>query len=193
MKMGIACSIFRKEIELLIAQKQIEIPFTYLSSMLHLYPDVLDRSLQQAVERARQNGEDVLLVYGDCCPHMHDCQIDDRIERVRGINCFEILLGRDQYRRLCSERAFFLMPDWAYRWREVFQYQLGLEGDNARSFMAEFHTRLVYLDTGLTPVPEELLDEISEYCGLPVEILPVSLDHLHTSILEIEKGTKPDG
>ncbi len=191
-KIGIACSIFREEIELLLEQKQIEIPFEYQGSMLHMYPDVLDRSLKKVMERARQNGEQILLVYGDCCPHMYDYQNHDGVERVRGRNCMEIILGRDQYRQLRSEGTFFLMPEWTHRWREVFQGQMGLEGDNARSFMTEFHTKLVYLDTGLSPIPEELLNEISEFCGLPVEIMPVSLNQLLASILEVEKRAQTD-
>ena len=187
-RIGVACSIFRKEIESLLEQKQINIPFKYPGSMLHMYPDVLDRSLQKVVDEERQKGNDILLVYGDCCPHMHDLESDDHVERVCGLNCCEILLGRDLYRKLRSEGAFFLMPEWAHRWREVFQRQLGLQGDNARSFMTEFHTRLVYLNTGLTPIPDSLLGEISEYTGLPVEIMPVSLDQLLAAIQDAAKG-----
>ena len=64
----------------------------------------------------------------------------------------------------------------------------GLEGDNARSFMADMHTRRVYLDTGLMPIPKGLLDEISEYTGLRAEIMPVSLDQLLASIQDAEKS-----
>jgi len=187
-KVGIACSIFRQEIEWLLEQKRIDIPFKYLGSMLHMYPGVLDRRLQKVVDEERKNGNNIVLVYGDCCPHMHDVESDDHVERVCGMNCCEILLGRDLYRQLCSEGVFFLMPEWAHRWREVFQHQLGLEGDNARSFMADMHTRLVYLDTGLMPIPKGLLDEISEYTGLRAEIMPVSLDQLLASIQDAEKS-----
>ena len=191
-KIGIACSIFRQEIERLQEEKQIDIPFEYLDSKLHVYPSVLDRRLQAVTSEARQNGNEIVLVYGDCCPHMHDVESDDHVVRVCGMNCCEILLGKDLYRQLLSEGAFFLLPEWAHRWWEVFQKQLGLRGDNARSFMTEIHTRLVYLDTGLTPILEGLLEEISEYCGLPVEIIPVSLEQLLASIQDAEGSRQPD-
>lgn len=186
-KIGIACSIFRKEIESLQKQKLINIPFKYIGSMLHMKPEVLDNRLKEATEKERQNRDAIVLVYGDCCPHMHELETDEHIVRVCGLNCYEILLGSDLYRRLRSEGAFFLMPEWTLRWREVFQHHLGLEGDNARSFMKEMHTKLIYLDTGLFPVPESHLDEISGYTGLPVEIMQVSLDQLMVAIKNVEK------
>ena len=61
---------------------------------------------------------------------------------------------------------------------------LGLRGGTAQDFMKEMHTRLVYLDTELVPVPEKELAEISEYCGLPVERMKVSLEPLLASLMK---------
>lgn len=186
-KIGIACSIFRKEIESLQKQKLINIPFRYIGSMLHMKPEVLDNRLKEATEKARQNRDDIVLVYGDCCPHMNELEADEHIVRVCGLNCCEILLGSDLYRHLRPEGAFFLMSEWTLRWREIFQHHLGLERENAQSFMKEIYTKLIYLDTGLLPVPESHLDEISGYFGLPVEIMQVSLDQLMVVIKNAEK------
>jgi hypothetical protein len=102
--------------------------------------------------------------------------------RTQGINCCEIILGSETYKRLRKEGAFFLMPEWALSWKRVFMDQLGLLGPCAKNFMQEMHTRMIYLDTGLIGVPHEVLAEASEFLGLPVEILPVSLDPLLASL-----------
>lgn len=179
---GIACSIFRMEIELLLAEKKIDIPFIYLDSMLHMIPSELNLRLQAAISDKSQKDKAIVLVYGDCSAHMIDFESDDYIARVCGINCCEIMLGKEHYRRLRSEGTFFLMPEWTIRWQEIFQHQLGLKGDTARSFMMEMHKKLIYIDTGITPVPESYLNDISEYSGLPWEIQSVSSDHLLASI-----------
>ena len=44
------------------------------------------------------------------------------------------------------------------------------------------HTRLVYPDTGVVPVPHGDLAEAAAYLGLPLEVLPVSLDPLLASL-----------
>ncbi|MCE1204794.1 MAG: DUF1638 domain-containing protein [Holophagaceae bacterium] len=176
----ISCSIFRKEIEALQASGQLDLPVEYLNSMLHMVPVKLEARLQEAIEAARRQDpdRDVVIAYGDCCGHMEDFEAEPGTSRTEGINCCEIILGRETYRKLRREGAFFLMPEWARSWRQVFVGQLGLLGPCAKTFMQELHTRLIYLDTGILPVPHEELAGASEFLGLPVEILPVSLDPL---------------
>ncbi|MBI4913032.1 MAG: DUF1638 domain-containing protein [Acidobacteria bacterium] len=178
----VACSIFRDEMERLQAQEQTDLPVRFLGSMLHMVPERLEQRLKAAVQEELAKGHDVLLAYGDCCPHMVDIEEGDGVGRTGGINCCEILLGREAYRRLRREGVFFLMPEWTLNWKAVFRDTLGLHDENARHFMRDMHTRLVYLDTGLIRVPEEELTEIAQFTGLPVERMQVSLDPLLASL-----------
>ena len=180
----ISCSIFKQEIEALRRSGQLDAPVAYLNSMLHMVPETLELRLQEALSTARGEDPDreVLLAFGDCCGHMEGMQSEPGTRRTEGINCCEIILGRETYTKLRREGAFFLMPEWALRWKQVFIGQLGLLGPCARTFMQEMHTRLVYLDTGILPVPEAELQEASEFLGLPVEVLPVSLAPLLASL-----------
>ncbi len=104
------------------------------------------------------------------------------VARTAGVNCCELLLGREIYTSLIREGVFFLLPEWTRRWKEVFTRDLGLSQKNARDFMQEMHRRFVYLDTGIVPIPREEICEISHYCGLPYELMPVSCDHLQAQI-----------
>ncbi len=174
----IACSIFRKEIERFLAQEELDIPVRFLGSMLHMEPEQLEAKLLAAVEEEWAKGNEVVLVYGDCCPGMTTLEAAAGVARTQGFNCPEIVLGRETYRRMRREGVFFLMPEWVGIWRRVFQGTLGLTGDTARDFMKDMHTRLVYLDTGLVPVPEKELEEIRDYTGLPLERMSVSLEPL---------------
>jgi hypothetical protein len=176
----ISCSIFRKEIEALQASGQLDLPVTFLNSMLHMVPAKLETRLGEVLEASRRKNpdRDMVIAYGDCCGHMETFEAEPGTARTEGINCCEIVLGRDTYRRLRQEGAFFLMPEWALSWRQVFVGQLGLLGPCAKSFMQEMHSRLIYLDTGLVPVPHAELAEASAFLGLPVEVLPVSLEPL---------------
>ena len=160
------------------------VPVKFLSSMLHMAPDILDRTLMEVVARETAQGHRVVLAFGDCCAHMEDFQDPQRIERTAGINCCEIVLGTEEYRRLRKEGAFFIMPEWALRWREVFHAGLGLSAPNAQELMKEMHTRMIYLDTGQLPIPQEQLAEMVEYTGLPLEIKSVSLAPLLANLQE---------
>ena len=57
-----------------------------------------------------------------------------------------------------------------------------LDQELARDFMQENQSKLIYLDTGIVPVPRETLDEISEYFSMPIEVITVTLDHLRQKV-----------
>jgi len=194
-KLCISCSIFRKEIEALQASGQLNLPVEFLNSMLHMVPARLEARLQEALgsARSRDPEPDVVLAYGDCCGHMDTFESAPGTGRTEGINCCEIILGSETYRKLRKEGAFFLMPEWALSWRQIFVGQLGLLGPCAKAFMQEMHSRMIYLDTGLVPVPHAALEEASEFLGLPVEILPVSLDPLLASLQQAARSAHHHG
>lgn len=173
-----ACSIFRAELEKLRRRGEIDFPIRYLTSMLHMQPDELRARLDARVADDHRNGTRALLMFGECHDHMDETEASPGACRVHGQNCMEILLGSERYRALRGEGAFFLLPEWAMRWREVFEDELGLTGQVRREFMQEMHRRLVYLDTGQIPVPVDCLREISEALGLPYEVIQVSEEHL---------------
>jgi hypothetical protein len=180
----IACSIFQEELRKLQASEPFPTPVKFLSSMLHLRPELLDRKLEEAVAREQALDHRVVLAFGDCCAHMMDFEDPQQVVRLAGINCCEIILGREDYRRLRQGGAFFVMPEWALRWREIFHETLGLSPALSQEFMREMHTRLIYLDTGQIPIPHDKLAEIVEYTGLPLEIKPVSLAPLLANLRE---------
>ncbi|MDP2875912.1 MAG: DUF1638 domain-containing protein, partial [Holophaga sp.] len=136
----------------------------------------------------QRQGHEVVLGFGDCCARMLEMQAEAGITRTQGINCCEILLGKDRYRALRKEGIFFFLPEWAHRWQEVFEKELGLNATNARDLMRDMHTRLIYLDTGLVPIPTHELQAASEYTGLPWETMAVNLEALRSNL---EKALSP--
>lgn len=179
----VACSVFRDELDAL-RSRWPELEIRYENSMLHMRPEKLERRLGEDVAAA-QGGRDprpVGLVFGDCCAGMVALGSRPGVARTEGINCPAILLGREEYQRLSHEGAFFLLAEWAERWREVFRDELGLEGATAVGLMRDMHRKLVYLDTGVIPVPAAALQACSEFTGLPWEALPVPLDRLAAAV-----------
>lgn len=173
----ISCSIFREKLEKLMAEGRISADVTYLPSMLHMYPEKLETELEKQFGNSKLHSKTVLL-YGDCCPHMLDFEKRPKTARTSGINCCEIILGSALYKKMRSEGKFFLIREWAVRWKEIFEIELGLKGENAVSFMKEMHTGLVYIDDGADAPPFGILEEISAYSGLAYEIVKISGDQL---------------
>jgi hypothetical protein len=177
----ICCSALKAETERLCTSHWPDHQRTYMTSTRHLHPERLAASLQSALEAEQKQGNRVVLIYGDCCAGMTAFEAMPGVVRTRGKNCCELLLGSEEYRRLSHDGAFFVIPKWARRWKRFFS-GLGLSRDNAASLMQELHRTLIYLDTGLTPVPKAALQECADYCGLPYEVRPVPLDLFRTAI-----------
>ncbi len=186
----IACSIFKRELQALQEKGQLSFPVRYLDSMLHMKPEQLRDQLTALVDEELQQGRRVILIYGDCQSHMIDLAEKPGVVRTEGINCVEIFLGSQRYRQLRAEGVFFLLPEWAMRWKEIFQNELGLNEDNAKDIMTGMHKKLIYLDTGVFPVPEDHLRALSQYCGLPWSILRTSHEYLLHSILQAAEKLK---
>lgn len=154
----------------------------FLDSMLHMHPTLLQETVEQTLT---QEILPTLIIYGDCGPTMHD--IDKRFvcARTSSLNCGDLLLGHARYQKLQSGLAFLFLPEWTERWREVFQIELGFSNPElARIFMHDTRKSLVYVDTGLIPVPRSTLREIEDYFAMPVEIQSATLGPLRAKIHE---------
>ncbi len=178
----ICCAVFESEIMALKQRHWPEMTIHFESSMLHMRPDKLASRLDMKLQPEFLEHHNVLLIYGDCCMEMADFTKRPGVVRVCGNNCCELLLGKKAYKQLSHEGAFFLFPEWARRWRHVFNVELGLNRANAASLMGEMHSKLVYLNTGVVPVSIADLKECAGYCGLPWEVMQVSIDPLFTAI-----------
>jgi hypothetical protein len=178
----IACSVLKEELEALRVQYWPGWKSRYISSLLHMKPDLLARQLKPLILEETGHGHPVVLVYGDCCKDMASFQLIPGVARTAGMNCCELILGKEVYRKYLAAGVFFLLPEWTTRWKEVFVHELGLNQENASDLMHEMQSKLMYLDTGIVPVPIEEILACAKYCDLPYEILPVSLDHLKHQI-----------
>jgi hypothetical protein len=158
--------------------------------MMHIYPEKLNEIVENYIADKEEN---VILVYGDCFPSACKLERENIITRTPGLNCCEIIMGRELYRKLRKEGAFFLMPEWAERWEEIFSKHLGLTSENAGYLMKEFHTKLIYLDTGIREIQFDKLEEMSKFVGLPYEVLKIPLSYLRDSILNCNGKAEENG
>ena len=185
---GLSCSIFRRELEALRERGSISFPIHYLNSMLHMRPNELHETLSGKIDYLAASNDAIILLYGECHNRMELHEGLANVFRLKGRNCIEIFLGKESYIELSKSRAFFFLPEWTHRWREIFQKELGLTEKIAPEFMKEMHSTLLYLDTGIIPVPKETLGEASRALGLPYDVLPISLEPLLENIRDTLKS-----
>jgi hypothetical protein len=185
----ISCSIFKNEIEHLKTEGKINVPVVYVNSMLHMVPKELQAVLDAKIEEFKSFN--IILAFGDCHARMIDYSNNKNIVRTPGINCCEIFLGSADYKRIRKEGAFILMPEWADRWKEVFMDYMGFKKPKElNEFMTDMHKKLVYVDTGFKKRNSQVLNELVEYTGLPLEIYQSSISNLEAVLVELIKNEK---
>lgn len=178
--LAVTCGIFQTEM-MQLAPRFPRMRFVFADSMLHMRPDLLQNRIDEML--ARHPSDKTLFIYGDCTPRIVELSRGPGFAKTKGINCCEILLGREEYRRLRKAGAFFFLPEWTLRWRDVFERELGFAGGRgAGEMLREVHNQFIYLDTGVMPVPVELLDEISRELEMPMTVLTVGLDRLEHNV-----------
>ncbi|MBF0411997.1 MAG: DUF1638 domain-containing protein [Desulfamplus sp.] len=178
----ISCSLFRNEIEALFNSGELQLPVVYLDSILHIYPEKLRAVMDKAILREVNKKRQVILLYGECHAYIYESIKHPDVERVKGLNCIEIIVGKEKYKQIRKERIFCFLPEWINRWEDIFRGHLGLNRENSRSFMQDMHSGLLYLDTGRLAVPPEIIKDIEDYTGLKMDIMPVTSAHLLASI-----------
>jgi len=171
----IVCGVLHPEMAELHRRRDIRGELCFLDSMLHMDPPRLGERLRP---KLAETNRPTVLVYGDCCPCMLQLANQPGVGKAGGINCCQLLLGKARYSELMKEEAFMLLPEWAPRWREIIENELGLSGEVARAMLTETQSILVYLDTGLEAVPQGELEACSAYTSLPLRVERVGLDHL---------------
>lgn len=174
----LSCSVFRPELSRIVATHFPGAAVSYLDSALHMNPSLLGKKLKRLVERARDRRQRLVLVYGDCCPYLQQVLEDPRLGRTRSANCAQLLLGGEAYRHFARQGSFFLLPEWASRWRQIIATLMDMDEETTREMFRDAFHRLLYLDTGVQPVPRATLKTCSEHFGIPWTVHPVSLENM---------------
>lgn len=184
----LSCGVLQGELQKLLDDSLIKGRLLALDSMLHMRPTLLDKVLRDLLNDLPATYAKVL-VYGDCCAGMVDIVDEFNIARVNAINCAQMLLGREKYREMMRRESFMFLPEWAERWETVFKEELGLfNSEQAHIVIGDNRKEIIYLDTGLNPVPFEKMQACSQFTGLKWQIEKILLEeHFLPSLLETEQ------
>ena len=173
----ISCGIFKEEIEYLTREKKFPHRVIFLDAALHVNFDRLKASLVDALEKNRAEGAAIKVLYGHCHPEIMDLLKRYGAEKLGAGNCLEAFVGHEEVVRLNKEAtSFFLSAGWINNWEKMFEAGKKDFDFDFRSMFKQYKRILVF-DTGVIPLNEEKVRLFSEFTGLPVERMSITLDH----------------
>lgn len=182
----ISCPIFAKELAAVLAELSQDPALHLMNYKVHLSSRDMEQELAGAIEASQVDGGAISLLVGQDCqaqqPVSHIAEnCKGRLPAER--NCIDIFLGQERALALQENRTTIMTPGWI----EMFNKSIG-EGfwtvEDARLNLG-WYDKILLLDTGLEPLSDELILEFFELTQVPIEILPVSLDHFREVVRKL--------
>ncbi|NTU42955.1 MAG: DUF1638 domain-containing protein [Nitrospirales bacterium] len=178
----VGCGILRKEVLHLIRKNNWPVEAVFFDSALHCELDRLSQSLTSSLEKHK--GRKIFVFYGSCHPLMEKMLSEGKTFRTEGQNCVDILLGTELFTKELTAGAFFLMEEWAKRWRQILIKTFGTENlDIIREIFRGDRQYLLCLRTPCSGDFTAEAEEAGRIVDLPLRWMDIGLDHLE-AVLE---------
>jgi Protein of unknown function (DUF1638) len=174
----IGCGILRKEIRLLAAKNGWSADYRFLDSSMHYDFERLEKGL--AGQFLKNAGRPIVVCYGACHPLIDTMVRDAGAVRTASQNCVEMLLGPEEFTSELEQGAFFLIEDWAGRFKEITMETFGNNEGVAREIFRGDRKYLLGLRTRCSGDFSREAEAASEFIGLPLRWRDVTLDVLET-------------
>ncbi len=169
---------------------------------LHEDPRELERQLIQRIEKAKEKADKVLVVYGGKFCYVNADQptrtmkkiIEEQgptVARIDATHCMDMIAGEEERERIAQEvaggeKVWWMTPGWIKFRHQVFKgWDQGLANENFPKHTggAVVLDTIGYVDRYMAEKPEEFL-EYSDWMGIPIQGVPVTLDRLKSLLLE---------
>lgn len=174
----ISCPIFRKELESVLADLNLNPRIKYMHYTIHNNPLIMEEQLQEGVDNASKTGGEVRFLVGKYCKGMRD--ITEVVENCGGKipqarNCIDMLIGDKLCKELQKDRTSLMTPAWIRMINQsIAEGQWSVT--DARLNLG-WYNKIVILDTGVDPLSDEQIMEFYDLTQVEIEILPVDLKH----------------
>lgn len=182
----ITCPIFAKELAAVLPELGAEPTVQLMDYRVHNSSKVMEEEVARCVKAAGGEGAAISFLVGKECQALQPLsQIADKCGALlpAGHNCIEIILGRDKARELADNRTTVMTPAWIDMINNSIRDGFWTVED-ARINLGHYD-RILLLDTGLVPLADEMVMEFFELTQVPIEIVPVSLEHFKNVVSKL--------
>ena len=184
----ITCGVFKPALDYLQLQTRFPgLRIIYLESNLHLRPQELEEQLLCEFEAARQSGERMICLYGNCVAGIDDLCAEHGVTKIPGDFCHEILLGPERFRECLAETAgtYFMEKEVISKFDEHCKVPLELDDEVMRRYCFEHYHRIMYVRQPSDPDLLSSVKDIAEFLELALEIKEADYSYLEMKLVEL--------
>lgn len=190
----IACGAFQDALKYLAVQaNRPDLRISYLRAGLHNHPLELNKALSQEIRVARQEGDNILCLYGQCFPGIDDFLQKESIPRIAGAHCYEMFLGSNAFQQIMEEEpgTYFLEKELLIHFVEYCVLPLELEDPELRKSYFRHYKRLLYIRQPLDP---DLLNEardVAQFLSLELSLVDTNYAELQANLFKLMNDVGP--
>jgi hypothetical protein len=160
-----------------------------LPAELHNTPEKIPGAVREALERWKDDYDDVFVAYADCGTGglLDPVLAEYELERLPGAHCYAFFAGQAAFDALAEEElgTYYLTDFLARHFERLVTRALGLDRHpQLRDEYFRNYRRLVFLDQSGDPALLELARGHAEFLGLEFHHHPTGLDPLEISLKE---------
>ncbi|MFC2086258.1 sensor histidine kinase [Bacteroidota bacterium] len=125
---------------------------------------------------------DKIIISGLCHhPEKENIEKNNNHKLVQLEQCFELFINKETVLHFINSGYYIVTTGWLRTYKEHIR-SWGFDPDSAKTFFGESMKSILFLDTKISGDYLSNLKALSEYMGLPYEILPVGLSHCKSFI-----------
>jgi hypothetical protein len=185
----IACGALAREVLALRAKHGWAADVLAVPSLLHNEPDKIPTAVLQRIREARENYDQVVVVYGDCGTggQLDALLAAEGVARIAGPHCYEMYAGAATFDQIMNEElgTFFLTDYMVRSFDHLVIEGLGLDRyPELRDDYFGNYTRVVYLAQEDNPTLQTRAAWAAGLLNLPLEIRQVGYGELEKRLVE---------
>ncbi len=154
---------------------------TYASSC---YGPVLDSvKIAALIEQAEHRFSKLLFIASSCRPVIDkkETTTGTHIEIVFLEQCFELILNKELVYHFIKQGYYLISSGWLNNYKQHIR-EWGFDEKQAKEFFSQSIQKILFLDTGIDADYHTKLQYVSQYMGLPYDVLPVGLTYCRNFI-----------
>lgn len=176
----IACETIRDEVEMALQHTGVKLETIWMSNLLHDSPERLKTALQEEIDKAEDNYNELLFAYGNCGNGLLGLKSETATMIIpRYGDCIDILLSEKKNLERIRTSTYFLTQGWLRGEKSLdkeFQHNLEKYGESrarrVMDIMFKHYKKLMLIDTGAYAVDLHLprVTDIGKFIGLEVVV-----------------------
>jgi hypothetical protein len=185
----IVCGALAREVLAIKEKNNWQVDVVAVASLLHNEPDKLPPAILNRITKARDEYQQILVVYGDCgTGGLLDKLLDkEGIERIAGPHCYE-MYADGEFESIMSEAAgtFFLTDYLVQSFDHLVLEGLGLDQHpELREEYFKNYTRVMYLAQKDDAALRDRANWAAQSLGLPLVIKQTGYGNLEKRLKEL--------